>query len=201
MPHLKNSVLLPTIAMLVFPASTFSQLQDPPTASQTEQQQAPAKPGNQIPEATQQSVCRGKTVAVTLLERPYGLKLYGRRTSYLQGGILERTRLVIRDRDKFQELWDYITRSISDKPPLPEVDFSREMLIVAAMGPQRSRYEIIVDSACEVDNQLEVVVRSNKINLCGLDVGVLPQTVDIVRLPRTDLPVVFKEIEVTVDCK
>ena len=153
------------------------------------------------PQKTPEAVCRGKTVAVTLLERPYGMKLYGRRTSYLTGGISERTRLVIRDRDKFNELWNHITRSISDKPPLPEVDFSREMLIVAAMGPQKSRYEIIIDSACEVDNQLEVVVHSNKIILCGLDVGVLPQTVDIVRLPKTDLPVVFKEIEATVDCK
>lgn len=44
-----------------------------------------------------------------------------------------------------------------DKPPLPEVDFSREMLIVAAMGQQSSPYDIIIDSACEVDNQLEVL--------------------------------------------
>ena len=147
-----------------------------------------------------ESVCRGKTVAVSLLERPYGLKLYGRRTSYLRAGISERARLVIRDRAEFNELWNKIMSNIPDKPPLPEVDFSREMLIVAAMGQQPSAYEIIIDSACEVDNQLEVLVRSTKFLPCGLYAGLFPQTVDIVRLPKTDLPVIFRETEVTSDC-
>jgi len=50
------------------------------------------------------SVCRGKTVAVSVLERPFGMKLYGRRTPYLNGGISERARLVICDRAEFNEL-------------------------------------------------------------------------------------------------
>lgn len=148
-----------------------------------------------------ESVCRGKTVAVSLLERPFGLKLSGRRTSYLNGGISQRARLVIRDRADFNELWNKIMSITSDKPPLPEVDFSREMIIVAAMGHQTSTYEIIIDSACEVDNQLEVLVRSTKFLPCGFHVGLPPQPVDIVRLPKTDLPVVFRETEVTSDCK
>ena len=152
------------------------------------------------PLQTLKSVCRGKTVAVSLLERPYGLKLYGRRTSYLRGGISQRARLVIRNRAEFNELWNKIMSNTSDKPPLPEVDFEREMLIVAAMGQQPSAYEIIIDSACEVDNQLEVLVRSTKFLPCGLYAGLFPQTVDIVRLPKTDLPVVFRETEVASDC-
>jgi hypothetical protein len=146
-------------------------------------------------------VCRGKSVPVSLLERPFGMKLYGRRTPYLNGGISQRTRLVIRDRAEFNELWQQITRITSDKPPLPEVDFSREMIIVVAMGQQPSRYEIIIDSACEVENQLEVLVRSTKFLPCGLQTGLPPETVDIVRLPKTDLPVVFRETEVTSDCR
>jgi hypothetical protein len=149
---------------------------------------------------TPEAVCRGKSVSVSLLERPFGLKVNGRRTSYLKGGISQRTRLVIRDRVEFNELWQQIVRQISDKPPLPEVDFSREMLIVAAMGQQPSLYEIIIDSACEVDNQLEVLVRSTKFLPCGAYLGLLPETVDIVRLPKTDRPVVFRETEVTSDC-
>ena len=150
---------------------------------------------------TLESPCRGKTVAVSLLERPYGLKLYGRRTPYLKGGMSQRARLVIRDRAEFNELWNKIMSNTSDKPPLPEVDFSREMLIVAAMDHQQSAYEIIIDSACEVDNQLEVLVRSTNFLPCGLYAGLLPQPVDIVRLPKRDLPVVFRETAVTSDCK
>lgn len=149
---------------------------------------------------TPKSVCRGKPVAVSLLERPYGLKLYGRRTAYLRAGISERARLVIHNREEFNKLWQQIMRQASDKPPLPEVDFSREMLIVAAMGSQSSTYEILIDSACEVDNQLEVLVRSTRFLPCGAYAGLLPETLDIVRLPKTDLPVVFRETEVTRDC-
>ena len=153
------------------------------------------------PLETLKSVCRGKTVAVSLLERPYGRKLYGRRTSYLSGGISQRARLVIRDRAEFNTLWQQIMRQVSDKPPLPEVDFSREMLIVAAMGSQPDPYEILIESACEIDKQLEVLVRSAKFLWCGAYAGLLPEAVDIVRLPKTDLPVVFRETEVTCDCQ
>jgi hypothetical protein len=152
---------------------------------------------------TPKSVCQGKAVAVSLLERPYGLKLYGRRTAYLNGGISQRSRFVIRDRAEFNELWNKIMSNVSEKrkPPLPEVDFSREMLIVAAMGFQPSAYEIIIDSACEVDNQLEVLVHSIKFLPCGAYAGLLPESVDIVRVPKTDLPVIFRETEFTVDCQ
>ena len=152
------------------------------------------------PLKTPKSVCRGKTVAVSLLERPYGLKVSGPRTSYLKAGISERTRLVIRDRAEFNDLWNKINRNTPDKPPLPEVDFSREMLIVAAMGQQPSHYEIIIDSACELDKQLEVLVRIIKSPRCGAYIGFLPEAADIVRLPKTDLPVVFRETELTSDC-
>ena len=145
------------------------------------------------------SVCRGKSVPVSLMEPLFGLKVYGRRIPFLPGGISQPARLVIRDRDEFNELWKTL-RLDSDKPALPEVDFSREMIIVAAMGQQPSIYEIIIDSACELDNQLEVLVRRTKFLPCGLQAGLLPAPVDIVRLPKTDLPVVFRETAVTSDC-
>jgi hypothetical protein len=48
------------------------------------------------------AVCRGKSVPVSLMEPLFGLKLDGRRTSFLSGGISQRARLVIRDRDRVQ---------------------------------------------------------------------------------------------------
>jgi hypothetical protein len=144
------------------------------------------------------AVCRGKPVAISLL----GPKLPGRRMSFLNGGIKERVRLVIRDRDEFDKFWKQIYRLGSDKPPLPEVDFSREMIVVAAMGQQPSSgYEIIVDGACEVDNQLEVLVRSTNFLKCGLQLGIVTAPVDMVRLPKTNMQLVFRETEVTSDCK
>ena len=130
---------------------------------------------------------------------PDVMKLSGPRTSYLKGGISQRARLVIRERDEFNELWNQIMRPVSNKPPLPEVDFSREMIIVAAMGQQTSLYDIVIESACEVDNQLEVLVSTDFLK-CGLQLG-MTEPLDIARLSKTDLPVVFRETEVTSDCK
>jgi hypothetical protein len=76
------------------------------------------------------------------------------------------------------------------------------MIVVAAMGQQPSSgYEILIEGACEVDNQLEILVRSTNFLKCGLQLGIVTAPVDIVRLPKTDLPVVFRETEVTSDCK
>ena len=286
MQRLKNSVLSLTIAFLVFPSTTASQMQEPPTNSRPEQQpaskflksqnrianryivvlnddvvsdkeplevrrarvtaianshaqtyggkadyiyetalkgyaielpnEAAAIAISNLPEVrwveedsmleifhgvkAPPSACRGKTVAVSVMEPPYGVKPpHGQRISFLQFGMSQRARLVVRDREKFNDLWNQIMRVMWEKRALPEVDFSREMIIVAAMGQQPSPYQIIIDSACEVDNRLEVLVRSTKVN-CAY-AGLLPETVDIVRLPKTDLPVVFRETEVTVDCK
>ena len=148
---------------------------------------------------TPEPVCGGKPVAISLLDT----RLPGRRTSFrLNGGITERGRLVIRDRNAFDKLWQQLHRLGSDKPPLPEVDFSREMIIVAAMGQQpTSGYEIIIDSACKVDHQLGVLVRSTNFLKCFGQTTSLTAPVDMVRLPKTDLPVVFRETEVTSDCK
>jgi hypothetical protein len=151
-------------------------------------------------QTTPQPVCVGKPVAVSLLE--YGPKRSGRRIPFLSGGISRRDRLVIRDGEQFNQLWKEIAGPGPDKPPPPQVDFSREMLIVAAMGQQPSSgYEIIIESACEVDNQLEVVVRSANYAKCGLQLGVVTAPVDIVRVPKTNLPVVFREAEVASGCK
>ena len=143
------------------------------------------------------SVCRGKTIAVS----PLGPELHGRRMPIPNCSITEPGRFVIRDRDEFYKLWQRMTALCSDKLPLPEVDFSREMMVVAAMGQQPSPgYGITIDGACEVNNQLEVSVRSTTVQ-CGGQLGVMTSPLDIARVPKTDLPVVFRETKVTSDCK
>ncbi len=147
------------------------------------------------------SSCRGKAIPVSLLDIG-GPKLpEPRNISLLHGGISQRSRLVIRTRDEFTKLWTQLLGTSSYRPPPPEVDFSREMLVVAAMGEQPSSgYEIVIDGACEVDNRVEVFVRSMSFAKCAMQAMVVTAPVDIVRLPQTQLPVVFQETEVS-DCK
>jgi len=83
---------------------------------------------------------------------------------------------------------------------MPEIDFSKEMIIVAAMGQRPSSgYWTIIDGACEIDGQVEVFVSNVEDVSCTGQFGVVTYPADAVRLPRSDLPVVFRETEVS--CK
>ena len=159
-------------------------------------------PGLQVLRATQEVAYQGKPVPIT----PMGPKRSGPRTSFRIGSnIVDQFRVVVRDRNTWLDVWKRIYQfnpSQGRYPELPEVDFSREMVVVAAMGQQPSSgYAIIIDGAYERDDRLEVVVKS-VINLkCGAVLTMVTSPIDIVRLPKIERPVVFREIEVVPDCK
>jgi len=109
-------------------------------------------------------------------------------------------RLVIRTTDEFSDFWKKFTTSFQPNRviPPPEIDFSKDMVIVAAMGMKpTSGYQIIIDGACEVDGHVEVFVSSMDNTKCGLgQAQVISYPADAVRLRQTDLPVVFRETQV-----
>jgi hypothetical protein len=139
----------------------------------------------------------GRSVPVTRL-----VVTTGSNTSPMRGsGIWDELRIVIRDRQTWDSVWKRICRPdpfhdpYPSLLPLPEIDFSREMLVVVAMGQRPSgSYRIIVSSAHERDNRLDVEVEN--ISPCGADYAIMTAPVDIVRLPKSDLPVTFREVEV-----
>ena len=82
-------------------------------------------------------------------------------------------------------------------PPLPEVDFAKEMVVIAAMGEKPSCCPwTFIDGACEANGQLEVFVSNVDDVSCIGQYAVLTYPADAVRLPRTDLPVVFRETQI-----
>jgi len=117
--------------------------------------------------------------------------------------ITDRMRIVVRDRAAWISLWNQINnldprQPLPDFPPLPEIDFSREMLIVAAMGQQPSSgYSIIIEEvyANDRNDRCEVVVRSFDRTKCLGQAAVIVSPVDIVRVPRSDCTAVFSEQE------
>jgi hypothetical protein len=140
---------------------------------------------------------------------PMGPKRPGPRTSFNPGGgIWDQLRVVVRDRDGWLDLWKGIHRPDPNRgpypvpPPLPEIDFSREIVVVAAMGRRPSSgYAIIIDAAYERNDQLEVVVRSVENRKGCAAYTIITAPVDIVRLPKTERPVVYHEIEIVPDCQ
>jgi hypothetical protein len=159
-------------------------------------------PGLQGLRATQEVAYQGKPVPITLL----GPKLWEQRTPFAPNSAVEdKFRLAVRDRAAWLDVWKRLYQHIPSNgpyPELPEVDFSREMLVVAAMGQQpTSGYSIIIDSAYERDDRLEVVVKSVITVKCGGVYMMVTAPLDIVRLPKMERAVVFREIEVVPECK
>ncbi|HJT29597.1 MAG TPA: protease complex subunit PrcB family protein [Pyrinomonadaceae bacterium] len=160
------------------------------------------------------SVCRGKPLPIMILPGPkmtafaVPLRFGGERPPPLPwvNGYPSKTsfRLVIRNRDEFSDFWKGLGANVPPgqwMPPLPEIDFAKEMIIVAAMGERPSSgYTIMIDGVCEVDGHVEVFVSSQEGGAsCG---GVLPMVTapaDAVRIPKTDLPIVFREIQIPCD--
>ena len=159
-------------------------------------------------------ICRGKPLPITILPGPkmtaiaIPLRFGGERPVPLPwvNGFPSQTpfRLVIRNRDEFSEFWKGLLAKAPPgqwAPSLPEIDFAKEMIIVAAMGERPSSgYEIIIDGACEVDGKVEVFVSSLEGGVsCGPQLAVLTAPADAVRIPQTDLPIVFRETQMSCD--
>ena len=142
----------------------------------------------------------GTKVPVT----PLGPTINGQRLPVTAGFVSDQLRIVVRDRDTWVEVWKRINSGPNSQnaPPMPEIDFTQEILVVAAMGFRpTSGYQITIDAAYLIESypRLEVVVRSVENTRCG-GFTVITAPIDIVRIPRTDRPVVFRETQVVADC-
>lgn len=119
------------------------------------------------------------------------------------GGVQDSLRLVIRDAEEFETLWDRATSTQVSPPAPPPLDFDQRMIVVVAAGRMNSDDEIRVDSAVvrertTVDGReedvLRIMVRTTKA-CSGFDAPGYP--LEIVRLPRFDGPVEFDETTVS----
>jgi hypothetical protein len=113
------------------------------------------------------------------------------------GGIADSLRVAVRDPALLRDLWDRATSTLDSPPPLPTVDFAREMVLVVAAGRMNPGDRIQVDSA-GVRSELDPDGRRREIMLAqvriivdctGFDADVYP--VEIVRVRRFDGPVQF----------
>jgi len=116
-------------------------------------------------------------------------------------GFTDSARLVVRDSGAWRETWQMIHRPFIPPPPVPPIDFSREMVIVAALGTRSSEgYEVVLENVREDTAGVEIAVRVNE-PAPGCPVSaVLTQPVDLARLPASARPVRFRQRNVVVPC-
>ena len=117
-------------------------------------------------------------------------------------GFRESSRLVIRDRDAWRSIWSKLYERTSPIPPMPEIDFANEVVVVAALGERGSGgFNVVFSGATENDSGgIDVTVRAaSPGDRCAM-LTVLTQPVDIARVPRVYSSIRFVERNEVVNC-
>jgi hypothetical protein len=116
-------------------------------------------------------------------------------------GIRDSLRVVIRDAGAWREHWAAIHRPFIPAPALPDVDFTREMILLASTGTRPTAgFGIRIEAVTADSTRLVVVVRRTVPgDGCAL-AAVVTQPVDVARIPVTTLPISFAERIERTDC-
>lgn len=108
------------------------------------------------------------------------------------GGLEAPATLVVRDRDMWQSIWIQIHRG-GFAPPLPEVNFSTDMIVVVALGAKpTSGYAVTVTAASETGRVVTVETDSVSPGPNCVTLQVITYPTDVVRMPRRDGEVGFR---------
>lgn len=118
-------------------------------------------------------------------------------------GLDKPARIVVRDALIWQSVWTEIYRGTSPVPPAPTIDFSREMVIVAALGARGTGgYGILITGANETDDGgINVAVRSSSPGNSCVVTDAFTQPVDIARMPIRSGKIEFTERSVVSQCQ
>jgi len=158
---------------------------------------------NSVLQTVQEEANPGTPVSITPLGPPPCPSCTQIRGSFTyNSGIADSLRIVIRDAKAWRKIWQRIHTPFSPEPALPEIDFSRQLVVVVALGTRPTGgYGIIVDRAFQRDNRLEIKVRKQSPGQTCFTNQSVTQPVDIVLIPKTERSVVFRETEVVHECQ
>ena len=126
--------------------------------------------------------------------RPTGLSLrrFDEMATYYQfsSGIDEPRRIDIRSPAEWEGQWARLTRRHGNPPPAPRIDFTREMILLAAMGQRPTGgYSVRIERVLPRSEEYQVFVRETSPGRrCGTTQA-STSPVDIVVVPATPKPV------------
>jgi hypothetical protein len=117
-------------------------------------------------------------------------------------GLYEERMLAIRSAPEWEGQWRRLMARQGNPPPPPAVDFKRDMLLMAAMGPQRSGgYSVLIERVLDQPEALFALVRMISPGpKCGA-IAALTSPVDIVRLPASSKPIRWVIERTANDCR
>lgn len=117
-------------------------------------------------------------------------------------GIDDSLHVVIRDRPRWRQFWTSIHSRILPRPTLPEVDFGREIVLLAAMGRRPSGgFSLRIVAATESADVLRVDVERREPGRGCILSAAVTSPVDIARVESRADSVLFVEHRRVEDCR
>ena len=109
-------------------------------------------------------------------------------------GIQKAKQEVIKDRAAWEKLWTEHNKSTKSASRAPDVDFSKEMVIVVTMGTKRTGgYSVEIVSAEPAGEKLKVSVKQTSPAPGAMTIQALTAPFHFVAVPRSDLEPEFVE--------
>lgn len=117
-------------------------------------------------------------------------------------GVMQRRAEVIALQSRWVQVWDEITSNRSPKPPLPNVDFEKELLILAAYGNTGdSCRDVQIEKVDRVNGALAVsILDKQRAANCPVCPPVTAQPVHVVSIPRAATGVSYSWRPTTIAC-
>jgi len=110
-------------------------------------------------------------------------------------GIREARQEVINDAEHWEKLWNQHATSAGSEEKIPAVDFSKEMVIVAAMGTRRTGgYSIEIVRVEPGGKTLSIAVRKSSPPPGAITIQALTAPFHFVAVPKSDLKPRFVEV-------
>jgi hypothetical protein len=116
-------------------------------------------------------------------------------------GFEKPSELVIATDSAWRSLWDLFTQFRTPRPPLPQIDFQKDVLIAAGLGQRSSACcTIAIDTVLQFADSLQALVReSYPEGLCASG-AVLTRPTVIVRTAKSRGPVRFVHRRIPTPC-
>ena len=105
----------------------------------------------------------------------------------------DRQGAIIASSSEWKTLWEQLHRYTIPRPALPEVDFTQHMLLAVFAGEKRTGgYAIQVKRVTQTDQAVIVHVTETAPGPEDVVVAMITYPYQVVKIPRTDLPVHFE---------
>lgn len=112
-----------------------------------------------------------------------------------QSGVQKPERVVVRTQPEWEALWKRSAPSKAQAEAIPEVDWSKEMVLAAFLGSRSTGgYGVRILEAREVNGKLEVRVEERRPEPGGFVTQAFTAPFHMVAAPKSALPVAWKTV-------